>query len=165
MFDWVKVETEEQIKELCSLAKEIWNEYSICFISQEQIDYMLEKFQSEQVVKGQINFQNYQYYFMEEDGENIGYFAVQKQKDNLFLSKIYIKKDFRGKGFARKAFTNAIIPIARELELPKITLTVNKYNFASIMVYEKLGFDRVDSKEFDIGNGYIMDDYIYEYTI
>ena len=165
MFDWVKVETEEQIKELCSLAKEIWNEYSICFISQEQIDYMLEKFQSEQVVKGQINFQNYQYYFMEEDGENIGYFAVQKQKDNLFLSKIYIKKDFRGKGFARKAFTNAIIPITRELELPKITLTVNKYNFASIMVYEKLGFDRVDSKEFDIGNGYIMDDYIYEYTI
>ena len=165
MFDWVKVETEEQIKELCSLAKEIWNEYSICFISQEQIDYMLEKFQSEQVVKGQINFQNYQYYFMEEDGENIGYFALQKQKDNLFLSKSYIKKDFRGKGFARKAFTNAIIPIARELELPKITLTVNKYNFASIMVYEKLGFDRVDSKEFDIGNGYIMDDYIYEYTI
>ena len=165
MFDWIKIETDEQIKELCSLAKEIWNEYSICFISQEQIDYMLEKFQSEQVVKGQINFQNYSYYFLEEDGVNFGYFAVQKQKDNLFLSKIYIKKDYRGKGYARKAFTNAIVPIARELELPKISLTVNKYNFASIMVYEKLGFDRVDSKEFDIGNGYIMDDYIYEYTL
>ena len=165
MFDWVKIETDAQIKELCSLAKEIWNEYSICFISQEQIDYMLEKFQSEQVVKGQINFQNYSYYFLEEDGVNFGYFAVQKQKDNLFLSKIYIKKDYRGKGYARKAFTNAIVPIAVELELPKISLTVYKYNFASIMVYEKLGFDRVDSKEFDIGNGYIMDDYIYEYTL
>ncbi len=165
MFDWVRIETDEQIKELCVLAKEIWNEYSICFISQEQIDYMLEKFQSEAVVKDQIKFQRYQYYFLEEDGENFGYFAIQRQKDNLFLSKIYIKKDFRGKGYARKAFVNAIIPIARELELPKITLTVNKYNFASIMVYEKLGFDRVESKEFDIGNGYIMDDYIYEYTI
>lgn len=165
MFDWVKIETDAQIKELCALAREIWNEYSICFISQEQIDYMLEKFQSEQVVKGQINFQNYSYYFLEEDGVNFGYFAVQKQKDNLFLSKIYIKKDYRGKGYARKAFTNAIVPIAFELELPKISLTVNKYNFASIMVYEKLGFDRVDSKEFDIGNGYIMDDYIYEYTL
>ena len=165
MFDWTKIETDEQIKELCVLAKEIWNEYSICFISQEQIDYMLEKFQSEAVVKDQIKFQRYQYYFLEEDGENFGYFAIQRQKDNLFLSKIYIKKDFRGKGYARKAFVNAIIPIARELELPKITLTVNKYNFASIMVYEKLGFDRVESKEFDIGNGYIMDDYIYEYTI
>ncbi len=165
MFDWTKIETDEQIKELCVLAKEIWNEYSICFISQEQIDYMLEKFQSEAVVKDQIKFQKYQYYFLEEDGENIGYFAVQRQKDNLFLSKIYIKKGFRGKGYGRKAFVNAIIPIAQELELPAITLTVNKYNFASIMAYEKLGFDRIDSKEFDIGNGYVMDDYIYQYTI
>ena len=165
MFDWTKIETDEQIKGLCVLAKEIWNEYSICFISQEQIDYMLEKFQSEAVVKDQIKFQKYQYYFLEEDGENIGYFAVQRQKDNLFLSKIYIKKGFRGKGYGRKAFVNAIIPIAQELELPAITLTVNKYNFASIMAYEKLGFDRIDSKEFDIGNGYVMDDYIYQYTI
>ena len=165
MFDWTKIETDEQIKELCVLDKEIWNEYSICFISQEQIDYMLEKFQSEAVVKDQIKFQKYQYYFLEEDGENIGYFAVQRQKDNLFLSKIYIKKGFRGKGYGRKAFVNAIIPIAQELELPAITLTVNKYNFASIMAYEKLGFDRIVSKEFDIGNGYVMDDYIYQYTI
>ena len=157
--------TDEQIKELCALAKEIWNEYSICFISQEQIDYMLEKFQSEQVVKAQLNYQQYSYYFLEEDGENFGYFAVQKQKDNLFLSKIYIKKDFRGKGYARKAFTNAIVPIARELELPKITLTVNKYNFASIMAYEKLGFIRTSSVETDIGNGYVMDDYIYEFEL
>ena len=165
MFDWIKIETDEQIKELCELAKEIWHEYSICFISEEQINYMLEKFQSESVVKDQIKFQKYEYYFLQEDDENIGYFGIQRQKDNLFLSKIYIKKDFRGKGYGRKAIVNAIIPRARELELPKITLTVNKYNFVSIMVYERLGFDRVESKEFDIGNGYIMDDYIYEYTL
>ena len=165
MFDWTKVETDEQIKELATLAKEIWNEYSICFISQEQIDYMLEKFQSEQVMKDQMKFQRYQYYFLEEDGENIGYFGIQLQKDNLFLSKIYIKKDFRGKGDGKKAFTNAIVPIAKELELPQITLTVNKYNLPSIMVYERLGFDRIKSQETDIGNGYVMDDYIYEYTI
>ena len=165
MFDWVKIETDEQIKEVCSLAKEIWNEYSICFISQEQIDYMLDKFQSEQAVKGQINYQHYRYYFLEEDGENFGYFALQQQKGALFLSKIYIKKEFRGKGYARKAFVNAIVPLARELELPKITLTVNKYNFASIMTYEKLGFLRVGSQETNIGGGYVMDDYVYEFEL
>lgn len=165
MFDWVKVETDEQIKELCALAKEIWNEYSICFISQEQIDYMLEKFQSEQAVKAQINFQNYSYYFLKEDGENFGYFALQPQKGKLFLSKFYIKKEFRGKGYARKAFNNAIVKIAEQAELPKISLTVNKYNFPSIMVYEKLGFERTDEQESDIGNGYVMDDYIYEFEL
>lgn len=165
MFDWTKIETDEQIKEVSLLAKEIWNEYSIRFISQEQIDYMLEKFQSEQAIKGQINFQKYSYYFLEEDGENFGYFAVQKLKENLFLSKFYIKKEFRGKGYARKAFVNAIIPIAKELEIPKISLTVNKYNFVAIMVYERLGFDRIGAKELNIGNDYVMDDYLYEYII
>lgn len=165
MFDWTKIESDEQIKELAALAKEIWNEYSIRFINQDQIDYMLEKFQSEQAMKNQIKFQRYRYYFLEEDGENFGYFALQPQNDNLFLSKIYIKDKFRGKGYAKKAFTNAIVPIAKELELPKITLTVNKYNLPSIMVYERLGFDRIKSQETDIGNGYIMDDYVYEYTI
>ena len=70
MFDWTKIESDEQIKELAALAKEIWNEYSIRFINQDQIDYMLEKFQSEQAMKNQIKFQRYRYYFLEEDGEN-----------------------------------------------------------------------------------------------
>ena len=165
MFDWVEVETDEQIAELCNLAKEIWNEYSIRFISQEQIDYMLEKFQSEQSIKGQINFQKYRYFFLEEDGENIGYFAIQHKKNELFLSKVYIKKDFRGKGYFRKAFNNAITKLAIELELPKITLTVNKYNLPSVCIYENMGFNRVDSIETDIGDGYIMDDYVYEFVL
>lgn len=164
MFDWVKIETDEQITELAALAKEIWNEYSICFTTQEQIDYMLEKFQSEQAIKGQINFQKYSYYFLEDDGENFGYFAVQPKAGHLFLSKIYIRKDYRGKGYARKAL-DAIIEIAKSLELLTIKLTVNKYNMATIFAYEKLGFDRIGSEESDIGGGYIMDDHIYEYKI
>ena len=164
MFDYVKIETDEQICELCTLAKEIWNEYSICFIDQDQIDYMLEKFQSEQAVKGQINFQKYRYYFLEEDGENIGYFAVQQKKDELFLSKFYIKKDYRSRGYGRKAFL-AINEVAKELELSKITLTVNKYNFVAVCVYEKLGFERVGEAETDIGNGFVMDDYLYEFVL
>ena len=124
---------------MCELAKEIWNEYSICFINQDQIDYMLEKFQSEKTVRGQINFQKYRYYFLENDGENFGYFAVQQKKEELFLSKLYINKDYRGKGFGRKSFLS-VVEVAKELELPKITLTVNKYNFVAICVYEKLGF-------------------------
>lgn len=165
MFDWVEVETDEQITELCNLAKEIWNEYSICFISQEQIDYMLDKFQSEQAIKGQIRFQKYKYFFLEEDGQNIGYFAIQPKKDELFLSKIYIVKDYRGQGYFRKAFNNAITKLAIEMELSKITLTVNKYNLPAICIYEKVGFNRVDSIETDIGNGYVMDDYVYEFVL
>ena len=39
-------ETDKQIEALAVCAKEIWNEYFISLISQNQIDYMVEKFQS-----------------------------------------------------------------------------------------------------------------------
>ena len=51
------------------------------------------------------------------------------------------------------------------MELSKITLTVNKYNLPAICIYEKVGFNRVDSIETDIGNGYVMDDYVYEFVL
>ena len=51
------------------LAKEIWREYSICFISAEQIEYMLEKFQSEIAIKEQLS-KAYEYYFLQENFRN-----------------------------------------------------------------------------------------------
>ena len=41
-------ETEEQVQTLAKLASEIWHEYFVSIISKEQIDYMVEKFQSYQ---------------------------------------------------------------------------------------------------------------------
>lgn len=39
---------------------------------------------------------------------------------------------------------------------------MNKYNTASIKVYKNLGFIIADSIVADIGNGFVMDDYIME---
>ena len=47
----------------------------------------------------------------------------------------------------------------------KIRLTVNKYNQYTIDAYNKWGFKTVDSVVTDIGNGFVMDDYIMEYEI
>ena len=44
-------ETDKQIEALAVCAKEIWNEYFISLISQNQIDYMVEKFQSTTALK------------------------------------------------------------------------------------------------------------------
>ena len=49
-----KVETLEQIEETARLANEIWNGHYISIISQEQIDYMVQKFQSAEVIAEQI---------------------------------------------------------------------------------------------------------------
>ena len=45
-----------------------------------------------------------------------------------------------------------------------IYLTCNKHNKHSLDVYEKFGFQWIDSVQTDIGHDFIMDDYILEYS-
>ena len=47
MLTFEKVTTQESIKKTAELAKDIWNKYFITIITQSQIDYMIDKFQSE----------------------------------------------------------------------------------------------------------------------
>lgn len=154
----ITFEKVSDIKELASLASSIWHEYWTCLLSPEQIDYMVENFQSEKAIKEQIENENYTYYFIKSDNENAGYFGISDKGNFLFLSKIYIRKEFRHKGIGTKAFNKI-----KELALGKpIRLTVNKHNTNSINAYKKWGFKTIDAVVTDIGSGFVMDDYIME---
>lgn len=144
---------------MAELASEIWHEYWPCILTPEQIDYMVENFQSENAIKEQIANENYTYYFLITDGKVAGYTGVSDKGEYLFLSKLYIKKEFRHQGIGRKAFEEI-----KKLGFNKIQLTVNKYNKNTIDAYLKYGFKIIDEAVTDIGNGFVMDDYIMEYT-
>ena len=60
---------------------------------------------------------------------------------------------------------NKIKQISLELGKKKIQLTVNKNNINTIKAYEKWGFKTIDSVVTDIGYGFVMDDYIMEYSL
>jgi len=150
---------QNQIKEIASLASSIWHEYWTCLLSPEQIDYMIENFQSETAIKNQIENENYTYYFIMSGNEYAGYFGVSDKGDYLFLSKLYIKKEFRHQGTGSQAFEK-IKEIANGR---KIRLTVNKKNINTIKAYDKWGFKTIDAVVTDIGHGFVMDDYIMEY--
>ena len=44
-------------------------------------------------------------------------------------------------------------------------LNVNKYNNKAISFYNKHQFQLVKEEEIDIGDGFIMDDYVFELTL
>ena len=44
-------------------------------------------------------------------------------------------------------------------------LTVNKYNELAIRAYVGKGFETIDSVETDIGEGFIMDDFVMQKTV
>ena len=164
MLTFKKVTTQTEIKETASLAYEIWNQHFVSIIGQDQTDYMLENFQSEKAMTKQIE-SAYEYFQFVLDNEPIGYFGVCQEDDNtLFLSKLYLKKEYRGRGYARQAF-EFIKGLAKGYGNKMIWLTVNKYNDNTISVYEKFGMKIIRSQVTDIGNGFVMDDYVFGYEI
>jgi len=161
--NFIKVDNEERICLLSNKAYEIWNEYFPCILSKKQIDYMVDMFLSPSAIKNEIK-EGYEFYLYYSDETFIGFAVVKPELDKLFISKLYIDKEHRGQGFASDMF-NFVKSIAIRDNLMAMYLTVNKYNDTAIEVYKHKGFVKIDSVVTDIGNGYVMDDYIMECVI
>lgn len=153
----IAVKTFEDFQNVEKLAKEIWEEHYIPIIGEAQVDYMLKKFQAAAVMQGQLN-KGYEYFLVQEENINIGYFAFRVSHPELFLSKIYLLKEMRGLGIG-KAMMKFIEDEAYDRGLNQLRLTVNKYNQNSIRAYGQLGF--IQSRELvqDIGESFVMDDF------
>ena len=57
------------------------------------------------------------------------------------------------------------VEICKMRNLKGIWLTCNRHNTDTLAVYEHLGFTKVREEVTDIGNGFVMDDYILEYEV
>ncbi|NAS29950.1 GNAT family N-acetyltransferase [Flavobacteriaceae bacterium R38] len=153
-----KAETNADFQQIAGLAKIIWSEHYTPIIGAQQVEYMLEKFQSATAIEEQIQ-QGAAYFLLHFQDKPAGYFSYFKEKDTLFLSKLYVLSTLRGNRIGKKAIS-FIEDKAKELNCDSITLTVNKYNTNSIKAYEKMGFKNMGATVKDIGEGYIMDDFL-----
>ena len=161
---FVPVKTAEEIDRLAALAEEIWREHFTPILPAGQVDYMLEKFQSAPAMTRQLREEHYRYFFIQKDGSPIGYTGVRPEDGKLFLSKLYLRKSERGKGYAGETFS-FLEDLCRREGLSAIWLTVNRHNNGPIAVYRKKGFTVIREQVADIGGGYVMDDYVMEKTV
>jgi O-acetyl-ADP-ribose deacetylase (regulator of RNase III)/RimJ/RimL family protein N-acetyltransferase len=153
-----RVQLPSDIEAVARLASTIWNEYYVPIIGQEQVNYMVNAFQSAESIERQIKSENQEYYLIYHLAEPSGYICIKLSGNDLFLSKFYLVKQRRGTGLGKEGL-KFIIGRAKELRANKITLTVNKNNINSINAYYKLGFRNTGSVVTDIGAGFVMDDY------
>lgn len=159
MLEILRVITSEQIADTARLANEIWREHYTPIIGAEQVNYMIAKYQSPDAIRSQIDQNELVYYLLYVDRQPAGYFAIQIRPDEVFLSKLYVSKAQRKQGLAGKAI-EFVKNIAADNCLKTISLTINKNNRESLAAYEKLGFINDKAVVTDIGNGFVMDDYI-----
>jgi ribosomal protein S18 acetylase RimI-like enzyme len=159
--------TKKQLLVIKDLANAIWPSTYGNILSTAQLEYMLDTFYSIANLEKQMdNGQVFELLF--EDKTAIGFVAYELNCnfDNLSqpltkIHKIYLLPETQGKGFG-KFMIDEIVKIAKSNNQKGIFLNVNKYNKAKIF-YEKLGFVISKEEVIDIGNDYVMDDYVMEY--
>lgn len=160
----MRMKEASDLKELAKFAKAIWLEHWKPLLPEGQTEYMIELFHSEKVMKEQIEKAHYHYFYLETEEGVIGYTALSVKEDHLFLSKLYMLKNYRHKGYGSAAF-GLIKEFAAKHSLPKIILTVKRTNTPAIDAYLKWGFKITKSIDTDIGSGFVMPDYVMEYTL
>lgn len=97
-----KVEKSD-IQALAEKANEIWHEYFIPIIGLEQVEYMIDKYQSVKGLTQQIN-EGYSYYFVLADHEYCGIFWSTAPMRQAVSKQAVFRKAKQGKGlFQRNA--------------------------------------------------------------
>lgn len=159
------VRTADDRQRLAALADEIWHECWPALIGDAQTDYMVENFQSLGAIERDLREHAYEYWFLraEDDGRIVGYTGgrAEPETNRYFISKVYLQAEERGKGFASQAIA-FYERLCHERGLEAMYLTVNKHNDLGIRAYLGKGFETIDAVETDIGNGFVMDDFIME---
>ena len=157
-FEQLQPSDESGIKEMSDMATAIVREHFDPLIGKEQNDYMLALFQSRDAIRRQLE-KGYRYYFVRLDGRTIGFVAFYPKGDSMVLSKFYLYREERGKGYSRRMM-DFVIRETRSAGLTGIELNVNRHNSAC-RAYEHLGFRIIRSEKNDIGQGFYMDDHVY----
>ena len=155
--------SDKDIKSSASLAGTIWPEAYAGIITGEQIDYMVSMFQSEKAIRDQISG-GYTYVILSENGSDKGYGSYRPDGDSLFVSKIYVSRDCRGKGYGKKLI-EYMTEAGKALGMSSLYLTVNRNNANAISFYEAAGFRKAGTRVADIGGGFVMDDYVMELSL
>ena len=154
--------TKDDISDVQTDAGAIWHECYAGIISNEQIEYMLKWMYSRNAIERELEYENIDYYFIYHDGQKLGFCSMGPYPDTVGrakLHKLYLYPEFHGKGFG-SASLRKICSLAQEQGYDSICLNVNKNNRSAIKAYERNGFIKEKSIINNIGNGYIMDDYV-----
>ena len=176
------VETDGDLQTTARVAHDIWFEYWPGLIGRAQTEYMVKNMQSLGAITRDIREVGYRYWLLYDDeGRIVGYTSslvedfsanpddpasakhgaeiAKRATKRLFISKIYLYAKERGKHYASRVI-EFYEQLSRDEGLTAMYLTVNRGNELAIRAYLGRGFDIIEEVAADIGEGFVMDDYI-----
>ena len=161
----ISIAQKSQLFIIKELAYTIWPVAYGEILSQEQLDYMLDLIYTIESLEKQVD-KNHVFLLVEDDNQFIGFASYELNFENsnkTKIQKLYVLPEIQGKGIG-KNLINHIKQIAIDKKNSGLILNVNRFNKAKEF-YLKYGFEITKEIKIDIGNNYIMDDYIMEFML
>lgn len=156
----IREATPQDVAQLRELAHNIWHACYQGIISPEQIEYMLGWMYAADEVCRQM--ENGVIWELIEADQPVGFLSWHADPDQrVKLEKLYILPEMQGRGIGQTALRH-VLEAANALGCKSVWLQVNKQNRGAITSYRKAGFEVVKEAVFEIGGGFVMDDYLME---
>jgi ribosomal protein S18 acetylase RimI-like enzyme len=149
-----------------AIAAEVWPKVYGAILSEKQLEYMMNMMYSVASLQTQANVKQHHFILAKENNVSIGFASYEfdcNQTNKTKIHKFYILSNHHGKGIG-KIILNHITKEAEAQNNTALFLNVNKYNSAQ-QFYKKMGFQITEEEVIDIGQGYVMDDYVMEKKI
>lgn len=152
----------ESIPLIQNLSGEIWRKVYPYLISMEQIEFMQDLMYSSESLENQLTELNHTFIVLSWNSMPVGFasYSVKSPEEpfTFRLNKLYLQPELHGKGLG-KAMIQYIKDEITPFGAKYLELNVNKQN-VTIEFYKKCGFTISAETVVEIGNGYVMDDYI-----
>jgi GNAT superfamily N-acetyltransferase len=158
----IKAATVADIPLIRTITMQVWPPTYLPIVGQEQLQYMLDLFYAPEALAKQIEEQGHTFILCYYNNEAVAFAAYSETESAICkLHKLYILPGVQGKGIGRFI----IAYILRTLKAQGISilrLNVNIYNAHAIAFYTRVGFIHLKDEDIPIGNGYFMNDHVYE---
>jgi ribosomal protein S18 acetylase RimI-like enzyme len=159
--------TEPEFPVLRELADTIWRQHYAGIISAAQIDYMLAGRFSDEALREHVRAADRWLELLRVSGTPVGYCGYElasidgeeRAAADMKLGQLYVLDSHRGMGLGRFMLGH-IEGRARELGRRLLWLQVNKRNTGAIGFHRAAGFEVIRDAVFEIGGGFVMDDYV-----
>lgn len=152
---------EEEIANLGRLAHEIWHAHYPGIISRKQIDFMLGQRYSQAVIRASLAGQCWDAAWLGDRMVGFAHSLADHAPTAWKLDKLYVHPVHQRKGIGQALLLQAKRH-AIEAGAERLVLRVNKHNAAALAAYARYGFTVYGEHVLDIGEGFVMDDYLLE---
>ncbi len=156
---------EEHIPVIWDIAAKTWPGTYGDILTEEQIGYMLDMIYSTASLTEQMTQLGHKFVMIKEETSDhyqgfVSYEFDYKGSNKTKLHKLYVLPGCHGSGMGR-ILIDKVCEAAKEYGNTSVLLNMNRWN-KTLGFYKHIGFEIVDEEDIDIGNGFLMQDYVFE---